>query len=174
MVLISRRFMLAFCVGRTSPCQLTRNQTCTMTHPTRGPQDHHIAMQSRIQAALQAQGFQAQKQPHQPGWVISHGNAQYRLSASPTPPHHWTLHPIDDSPTRQHIITTIRTALHPTAIAADQRPWAIVLIQSTLQRHTVARFRNRQDADDHLRAIRRYMPRTRFEILFEPPHANEA
>lgn len=42
-----------------------------------------------------------------------------------------------------------------------------------MQRHTVARFRNRQDADDHLRAIRRYMPKGRFEIVFEPPQPDE-
>lgn len=142
-----------------------------MTHPTRGPQDHHLAMETRIQAALQAQGFQVHQQLHQPGWVISRPNPQqntqtYRLS--PTPCHRWTLHPIDDSPTRQHIVATLRTTLKPYP-NADRRPWTIVLIRETLQHHTVARFRNRRDADDHLRAIRRYMPRTRFEIVFEPP-----
>ncbi|MGB3613432.1 MAG: hypothetical protein WBA10_06510 [Elainellaceae cyanobacterium] len=45
----------------------------------------------------------------------------------------------------------------------------LILLREKMQRHTVARFRNRQDADDHLRAIRRYMPNARFEIMFEPP-----
>ena len=150
-----------------------------MTHPTRGPQDHNLAVEiSRIKAALQAQGFQIHQHPQQPIWTI-HRQTQYRLSYSPAPVARWALHPVDDSPTRQHIVATIRAALNPTApaltaITIDHRPWTIVLIRDTLQRHTVARFRNRQDADDHLRAIRRYMPKARFEIVFESPQAEES
>jgi hypothetical protein len=49
------------------------------------------------------------------------------------------------------------------------RPWAIVMIQDAVQRSTITRFRNRQDADDHLRAIRRHMPQGVFEVVFDPP-----
>ncbi|MDZ8028929.1 MAG: hypothetical protein RMX65_007030 [Nostoc sp. DedQUE01] len=38
------------------------------------------------------------------------------------------------------------------------------------QSHTVARFANRQDADDHLRFLRRTIPNGGFEIMFEPPN----
>ena len=159
-----------------------------MTPPTRGPQDHNLTVEIfRIQTALQAQGFQIQKQLQQPGWVIYRSAQQvYRLSYYPAPVERWILRPADHSPTRQHIVATIRTALNPTAPAPTaiaptaHRPWTIVLIRHTLQRHgvalqrhTVARFRNRQDADDHLRAIRRYMPRAQFEVVFEPPQATK-
>jgi len=37
------------------------------------------------------------------------------------------------------------------------------------QRYTIAQFCNRQDANDHLRAMRRFVPNQQFEIVFEPP-----
>ncbi|MGB3519182.1 MAG: hypothetical protein WBA43_22205 [Elainellaceae cyanobacterium] len=55
------------------------------------------------------------------------------------------------------------TELHP-----DCRPWAIVMIQDAVQRPVITRFRNRQDADDHLRVIRRHMPQSIFEVMFDP------
>jgi hypothetical protein len=51
----------------------------------------------------------------------------------------------------------------------DDRPWAIVLIQLQAQHRELVRFRNRQDADDHLRALRRFMPKNQFELVFDPP-----
>ena len=56
-------------------------------------------------------------------------------------------------------------------LLSDQcvRPWAIVRILPKAQRYTVARFRNRQDADDHVRALRRFIPTALFEIIFDAP-----
>ncbi len=48
------------------------------------------------------------------------------------------------------------------------RPWAIVRILPKAQRYVVARFRNRQDADDHLRVLQRFIPAATFEIVFDP------
>lgn len=48
------------------------------------------------------------------------------------------------------------------------RPWAIVRILPKAQRYVVARFRNRQDADDHLRVLQRFIPAAIFEIVFDP------
>lgn len=45
----------------------------------------------------------------------------------------------------------------------------IVLIQPSAQRSDLVRFRNRQDAEDHLRALRRFMPKTQFELVFDLP-----
>ena len=39
------------------------------------------------------------------------------------------------------------------------------------QRHTLAQFCHRQDANDYLRAIR-YVPDKHFEVVFEPPIAD--
>jgi hypothetical protein len=36
------------------------------------------------------------------------------------------------------------------------------------QAYIVARFRNRQDADDHLRVLYRFIPSAIFEIVFDP------
>ncbi|QHG16105.1 hypothetical protein [Nostoc sp. ATCC 53789] len=37
------------------------------------------------------------------------------------------------------------------------------------QSHTIARFANRQDADDHLRFLRQTIPNGGFDLFFEPP-----
>ena len=47
--------------------------------------------------------------------------------------------------------------------------WIIVRILPKAQHHTVACFRNRQDAEDHLRLLRRFIPRVEFEVMFVPP-----
>ncbi len=48
-----------------------------------------------------------------------------------------------------------------------QRPWMIVRILPGAKTHTIARFVNRQDAEDRLRALRRYVPKATFEIVFD-------
>ena len=48
-----------------------------------------------------------------------------------------------------------------------QRPWMIVRILPGAKNHTIARFVNRQDAEDRLRALRRYVPNATFEIVFD-------
>jgi putative acetyltransferase len=53
------------------------------------------------------------------------------------------------------------------------RPWAIVRILPKAQRYVVARFRNRQDADDHLRVLQRFIPAAIFEIVFDPSDETE-
>ncbi len=49
------------------------------------------------------------------------------------------------------------------------RPWALMRLLPKCQRYTVARFFNRQDADNHLRFLDRYMPEAKFEVLFDLP-----
>jgi hypothetical protein len=53
--------------------------------------------------------------------------------------------------------------------AIEARPWVIVLIQPNAQRSDLVRFRNRSDSEDHLRKLRRFMPKTQFELVFDPP-----
>lgn len=135
----------------------------------------------RIQSALQQVGFRTRKQPKQPIWAITAPDAQsYRLSFQPVPIHGWVLHPIDESPVRQQITEIIQSVLAPerlswrqllvlkTELHPDCRPWAIIMIQDAVQRSIITRFRNRQDADDHLRTIRRHMPQGVFEVVFDP------
>ncbi|MGB7440190.1 MAG: methyltransferase domain-containing protein [Coleofasciculaceae cyanobacterium] len=49
------------------------------------------------------------------------------------------------------------------------RPWAIVRISNDTRPTTVARFVNRQDAEDHLRVLKRYLRTTpaQFTIIFD-------
>lgn len=47
-------------------------------------------------------------------------------------------------------------------------PWAVVRILPKCQRYIVARYRNRQDAHDSLRLLRRFVPGAVFELIFDP------
>jgi len=47
-------------------------------------------------------------------------------------------------------------------------PWVVVRILPKCQRYIVARYRNRQDADDSLRLLRRFIPKAVFELIFDP------
>lgn len=147
-----------------------------------GSEGHRVAAEiQRIQSALQQVGFRTRKQPKQPIWAITAPEAQsYRLSFQPAPIRGWVLYPVDESSVRQQITEIIQSVLAPervswrqllvlkTELHPDCRPWAIVMIQDAVQRSIITRFRNRQDADDHLRTIRRHMPQGFFEVVFDP------
>ena len=53
------------------------------------------------------------------------------------------------------------------------RPWAIIRLLPDLRRYTVARFFNRQDAEDHCRFLHRYMPASELEVVFDVPSSRE-
>ncbi len=58
----------------------------------------------------------------------------------------------------------------PTSQAEDySRPWAIIRLLPNARRYTVARFFNRQDAEDHRRFLNRFMPAAEFEALLDVP-----
>lgn len=46
-------------------------------------------------------------------------------------------------------------------------PWTIVCILPDARHQTVARFYNRQDAQDHLRVLHRFMPTAKFKIVVD-------
>ncbi|MFE4107981.1 hypothetical protein [Almyronema epifaneia] len=46
-------------------------------------------------------------------------------------------------------------------------PWVIVRLLPKCQRITVGRFRNRSDADGHLRQLRRLIPQALFVVIFD-------
>ncbi|NET66772.1 MAG: hypothetical protein F6K63_21245 [Moorea sp. SIO1G6] len=46
-------------------------------------------------------------------------------------------------------------------------PWVIVRLLPKMQRVVVARFRNRSDAEGHLRSLRQLMPDVKFVIIFD-------
>ena len=47
-------------------------------------------------------------------------------------------------------------------------PWCIVKLLPNMQRQIVARCRRRNDAEEHLRVLRRLLPGASFAIAFDP------
>ena len=47
-------------------------------------------------------------------------------------------------------------------------PWCIVKLLPNLQNSTVARCRRRNDAEEHMKVLRRLMPDLSFTIIFDP------
>ncbi|NEO11657.1 MULTISPECIES: hypothetical protein [unclassified Moorena] len=48
-------------------------------------------------------------------------------------------------------------------------PWAIIRLLPQMQRVVVGRYRNRSDAEGHLRVLKRLMPDGEFVIIFDLP-----
>ena len=105
------------------------------------------------------------------------------LTFAPPPVSDWSLIPNNTSPTRtqlwqliKRIINQIRgeietiSAQHYSQAEDYSRPWAIIRLLLDARRYTVARFRNRQDAEDHLRFLNRYIPAAEFEVFFDVPN----
>ena len=57
----------------------------------------------------------------------------------------------------------------PTPYRVALTPWLIVHWQSPTQRTIIRRFRNRNDADNHLTTLRQLMPGADLKVIFEPP-----
>ena len=53
--------------------------------------------------------------------------------------------------------------------SAKLSPWTIVRLLPNCRFITVARFRRRSDAEGHLRALKRLIPRAQFAIVFDYP-----
>ena len=56
----------------------------------------------------------------------------------------------------------------PTAYNQLLHPWCVVQLLPHMQRRTVARFRRRNDADAHLKAMRRLSPSAQYTVVFDP------
>jgi hypothetical protein len=48
-------------------------------------------------------------------------------------------------------------------------PWSIIRFFPNMQRITVARFRQRNEALDHLRVLRQLIPNANFSVIFDVP-----
>jgi len=138
-----------------------------------------------ICAVLKQQGYQCRKQVHRLSWKISQEGNSYVLTWSPAPISEWSLIPSDTNPVRERIWAVVQSVLKaneeskkiaPQSIRQPEdftRPWAIVRLLPNAQRYTVARFFNRQDADDHKRVLNRFMPIAEFEVVFDVPGEKE-
>ncbi|MDP8966008.1 MAG: hypothetical protein M3O33_18915 [Cyanobacteriota bacterium] len=138
-----------------------------------------------ICAVLKQQGYQCRKQVHCLSWKISQEGNSYVLTWLPAPIGEWSLIPSDTNPAREQIWAVVQSVLKaneesqkiaPQSIRQPEdftRPWAIVRLLPNAQRYTVARFFNRQDADDHKRVLNRFMPIAEFEVVFDVPDEKE-
>jgi hypothetical protein len=138
----------------------------------------------RICATMRQQGYKCHKQTRRLSWKLcSLAQGDYILTFSPAPVSDWTLIPNNTSPERQQLwqliertLTSIRgevmkTPQERTSQVEDySRPWAIIRLLPDARRYTVARFFNRQDAEDHRRFLNRFMPAAEFEVLFDVPN----
>ncbi len=136
-----------------------------------------------ICATLRQQGYQCRKQTRRLSWKLcKEGQGDYILAWLPAPISDWTLMPNDTSPQREklwqlieHTLTSIRGEVMKMPKRSSQledysRPWAIIRLLPDARRYTVARFFNRQDAEDHRRFLNRFMPAAEFEVLFDVPN----
>ena len=137
----------------------------------------------RICATLRQQGYKCHKQTRRLSWKLGkEGQEDYVLTLSPAPVSDWTLIPSTTSPERQQLwqlinctLTSIRGEVMKTPQELRSqtedysRPWAIIRLLPDARRYTVARFFNRQDAEDHRRFLNRFMPAAEFEVLFDIP-----
>ena len=138
-----------------------------------------------ICATLRQQGYLCRKQTRRLSWKLSkEGQDDYVLTWLPAPVSNWTLIPNDMCPQREqlwqlieHTLTSIseevmKTLPKNTAQLLEDysRPWAIIRLLPDARRYTVARFYNRQDAEDHRRFLKRFIPAAEFEVLFDVPN----
>jgi hypothetical protein len=137
-----------------------------------------------ICATLRQQGYQCRKQTRRLSWKLcKEGQDDYVLAWLPAPISDWTLIPNNTNPKRQQLwqliertLTSIRVQVMNTPqqcrsqLEDYSRPWAIIRLLPDARRYTVARFFNRQDAEDHRRFLKRFIPAAEFEILFDVPN----
>ncbi len=69
---------------------------------------------------------------------------------------------------QQHSLPAASDVETPTAYNQLLHPWCVVQLLPHMQRRTVARFRRRNDADAHLKAIRRLSPSAQYTVMFDP------
>ncbi|HEY9740668.1 MAG TPA: hypothetical protein V6C90_09290 [Coleofasciculaceae cyanobacterium] len=137
-----------------------------------------------ICVTLRQHNYQCRKQTRRLSWKLcKEGQDDYVLAWLPTPISDWTLMPNDTSLQREQLwqliertLTSIRgkdmkTLPKPSSQVEDySRPWAISRLLPDARQYTVARFFNRQDAEDHRRFLNRFMPAAEFEVVFDVPN----
>ena len=133
-----------------------------------------------ICAALRQQGYQCRKQVRRLSWKVLQESHSYVLTWLPAPVSDWSVLPNNTNLARQQVWAIVQSALastHEEVKTSQQfqpkedwtRPWAIVRLLPDVRRYTVARFANRQDAQDHVRFLHRFMPAASFEVIFDVP-----
>lgn len=137
----------------------------------------------RICATLRQHDYLCRKQTRRLSWKLGKEDQEdYILAWLAAPVSEWTLMPNNTSSQREQLwqliektLTKIRqeTIKHLPQTSSQvedySRPWAIMRLLPDARRYTVARFYNRQDAQDHQRFLNRFMPAAEFVVLFNVP-----
>lgn len=136
-----------------------------------------------ICAILRQQGYSCTKQTHRLSWKITTEAVSYVLTWLPSPVGDWSVIPKDDFPAREQLVSVVQNTLikgekastsQPISSIEDlDRPWTIARILPDARHYIVARFFNRQDAEDHKRVLQRFIPAAVFEIIFDPPNQKD-
>jgi hypothetical protein len=178
---------LSAAIARSAPAKLIAfpediTQILTMKH------SDWLRLQSEgesICATLRQQGYLCCKQTRRLSWKLcKEGQDDYILTLAPAPISDWTLIPNNTSPQREQLWQLIERTLtsirgkdmktlpkRTSQLLVDySRPWAIIRLLPDARRYTVARFFNRQDAEDHRRFLHRFMPAAEFEVVFDVPN----
>jgi hypothetical protein len=129
----------------------------------------------KICAVLRQTSYQCRKITRRLSWKVSKDEISYVLTWLPAPVGDWSLVPNDGSLAWQQLWAIVQNAIgtKDEEITSDRlmeestRPWAIVRLLPDARNYVVARFYNRQDAQDHLRFLNRFMPVADFEIVFD-------
>jgi hypothetical protein len=130
---------------------------------------------------LRQQGYQCRKEPHRLSWRLQKDSQldSYVLTWLPAPVSEWSLLPNNPNLEQTELYAILQQALiklrgEMTRLEPQEysRPWAIVRLLPDARRYTVARFFNRQDAEDHLRFLTRFIPAAKFELIFDVPNEN--
>ncbi|MEQ9548129.1 MAG: hypothetical protein RIM23_00695 [Coleofasciculus sp. G3-WIS-01] len=132
----------------------------------------------KLCALLRQHHYQCFKQPHRLSWKINKDGKTYLLTWLPAPVGDWGLLPNHTTSARRTLWQLIQSILNiirgneatnqAIPLSADlTRPWAIVRLLPNAQRYTIARFPNRQDAQDYIRFLNRFVLTAEFELLFD-------
>ncbi|MBD1808111.1 hypothetical protein H6F98_22025 [Microcoleus sp. FACHB-SPT15] len=132
-----------------------------------------------ICSILSQQGYRCTKQTRRLSWKVTTEGVSYVLTWLPAPAGDWAVIPKDDSSAREQLVSVVQNALTKgektsasqliSSIEDLHRPWAIARILPDARHYIVARFFNRQDAEDHKRVLQRFMPAAVFDIVLDLP-----
>ncbi|HAG82054.1 MAG TPA: hypothetical protein DCL61_13015 [Cyanobacteria bacterium UBA12227] len=135
-------------------------------------------------AALRQRGYLCTKQTRRLSWKVTQEGSSYVLIWLPAPVGDWSILPNNNSPARQQLVLIVQTILkskkgeaisQQIEYSADwTRPWTIIRLLPNCQRYVAARFFNRQDAEDHQRFLKRFIPNVSFEVVFDPPEIEDS
>jgi len=152
----------------------------------------------QIVTALTALGYRCFQPTPSLFWTVRQEEIFYRLTWLSSPLNEWSLLPNDGTKERERLLAKIlavvkqyreesfrgaegaggaeinleerspRASLNEKRSLQEHYPWSIIQLLPNARHYVVARFYNRVDAEDHQRFLSRFIPKTQFEVVFDP------